>query len=184
MSKVDPNGLPNLLFLDDYQIIYKPILCVYLTTHKKPTLSFLQENPEKQKHRVLAFRGFKARSPLCLMLTIGVLFVSYDYSPTEFQNPPTNIQPRYASCSYYHSFRHEHQLFDQNPQPNAASTNRSMLNYLHIKLPLEPLTCSVSNFNYICLITSMKLPLPLLSRLVKGTPSPDAKFTGLQFLLG
>ncbi|CAL2258115.1 unnamed protein product [Prunus armeniaca] len=49
---------------------------------------------------------------------------------------------------------------------------------------LEPLTCSVSNFNYICLITSMKLPLPLLSRPVKGTPNPDAKFTGSQFLLG
>ncbi|PQQ20265.1 pentatricopeptide repeat-containing protein [Prunus yedoensis var. nudiflora] len=32
---------------------------------------------------------------------------------------------------------------------------------MKLPLPLEPLTCSVSNFNYICLITSMKLPLPL-----------------------
>ncbi|CAL2281023.1 unnamed protein product [Prunus armeniaca] len=32
--------------------------------------------------------------------------------------------------------------------------------------------CTVSNFNYICLISSMKIRLPLLSRPVKGTPNP------------
>ncbi|KAL6271723.1 hypothetical protein ACE6H2_028634 [Prunus campanulata] len=52
---------------------------------------------------------------------------------------------------------------------------------MKLPLPLEPLTCSVSNFNYICLVTRMKLPLPLLSRPVQacqGDPKPGCQIHG------
>ncbi|CAN6681188.1 unnamed protein product [Malus baccata var. baccata] len=72
---------------------------------------------------------------------------------------------RFTTCSNFHSFKHEHQPFDQNPQPNAAaSVNHAMLNNLHRNLPRRALgifreqvqLCSSQNIDEVALTLAVK----------------------------
>ncbi|XP_023531439.1 pentatricopeptide repeat-containing protein At4g32430, mitochondrial [Cucurbita pepo subsp. pepo] len=48
-----------------------------------------------------------------------------------FKSFHVKSKQRLTSFNFFRSFRHDHNLFDQSPPPNAASTNRVLLNYLH-----------------------------------------------------
>ncbi|PQQ19200.1 pentatricopeptide repeat-containing protein [Prunus yedoensis var. nudiflora] len=85
---------------------------------------------------------------------------------------------RYASCCYYHSFRHEHQPFDQNPQPNAASTNRSMLNYLHRNLPLRALDMFSKQLQLHLSHNIDEVTVTLAVKACQGDPKPGCQIHG------
>ncbi|XP_023000936.1 pentatricopeptide repeat-containing protein At4g32430, mitochondrial [Cucurbita maxima] len=48
-----------------------------------------------------------------------------------FKSFHVKSKQRLPSFNFFRSFRHDHNLFDQSPPPNAASTNRVLLDYLH-----------------------------------------------------
>ncbi|XP_015901811.3 pentatricopeptide repeat-containing protein At4g32430, mitochondrial [Ziziphus jujuba] len=50
------------------------------------------------------------------------------------------FKQRSASVRNFNSSKHEHHLFDKNPQPIAASVNHSMLNCMHRNLPFQALS--------------------------------------------
>nr|KYP68661.1 hypothetical protein KK1_022300 [Cajanus cajan] len=59
--------------------------------------------------------------------------------------PPIQLFFKHAS-KLFHASKHEHNLFDHIPHPNAASLNRSMLNHLHTRLPFQALSAFKNHF--------------------------------------
>ncbi|ONI05350.1 hypothetical protein PRUPE_5G003100 [Prunus persica] len=82
---------------------------------------------------------------------------------------------RYASCCYYHSFRHEHQPFDQNPQTNAASTNHSMLNYFHRNLPLRAIDMFSKQLQLHLFHNIDEVTVTLAVKACQGHPKPGCQ---------
>uniref|UniRef100_A0A0A0LWF3 Pentatricopeptide repeat-containing protein n=1 Tax=Cucumis sativus TaxID=3659 RepID=A0A0A0LWF3_CUCSA len=55
---------------------------------------------------------------------------------------------RFPTFNFFRSFRHDHNLFDQSPPPNAASFNRVLLNYLPRDGAFQSLRFFKNNFRW------------------------------------
>ncbi|XP_004288808.1 PREDICTED: pentatricopeptide repeat-containing protein At4g32430, mitochondrial [Fragaria vesca subsp. vesca] len=82
-------------------------------------------------------------------------------------------------CSKFHSYNHEHHLFDEIPQPDAAAVNRSMLNYMHRNLSatsLDIFTKQFQHFSYPCNIDEVTVTLAV--KACQGDPKPGCQIHG------
>ncbi|KAK9947582.1 hypothetical protein M0R45_003199 [Rubus argutus] len=89
--------------------------------------------------------------------------------------------PRLTSSTTckFHSFKHEHHLFDENPQPEVASVNRSMLNYMHRNL-LAPALDIFSKQLQLCSSSRNidEVTVTLAVKACQGNPKPGCQIHG------
>ncbi|KAK7843466.1 pentatricopeptide repeat-containing protein [Quercus suber] len=89
-----------------------------------------------------------------------------------------HAKPRTNSLKNFHSLKHGHHMFDQIPQPNAASTNRSMLNCLRKNLPFQALDIFKKHLQLGFVDNVDHVTVALALKACHGDPKPGCQIHG------
>ena len=87
-------------------------------------------------------------------------------------------KPRSNSLKNFHSLKHGHHMFDQIPHPNAASTNRSMLDCLRKKLPFQALDIFKRHLQLGFVDNVDHVTVALALKACHGDPKPGCQIHG------